>query len=100
MKVTAIHQFLILANSRPTGTFAFSWARDADVWWQLALELLLEGMLAGTSSGPARLRSKGEDAMNLKRVLMLTLFTAGAALVVPGAAHAQVRVGVSFGGGY
>ncbi len=38
--------------------------------------------------------------MTLKRVLMLTVFAAVAALAVPGAAHAQVRVGIAFGGGY
>jgi hypothetical protein len=38
--------------------------------------------------------------MTLKRVLILTVFAAAAALVVPGAAHAQVRVGIAFGGGY
>ena len=35
--------------------------------------------------------------MNLKRVLMMAVF---AAIALPGAAHAQVRFGVAFGGGY
>ena len=38
--------------------------------------------------------------MNLKRVLMLAVFAAAAAFIAPGTAHAQVRIGIGFGGGY